>query len=86
MELVGTTWKGDDKDGRMPALPNAALISASPDLLESTQQMLRLVDGLPWELRDAVYKAFNERTGGLPGTLPTPITNARKTVAKATAE
>lgn len=59
------------------------LCRAAPDLLAALGAMLRLVDGLPWNLRDEVYKAFNERTGGVPGSLPKPIANARVAIAKA---
>lgn len=56
----------------------------TPELLEACKALLRMIDGLPWHLRDAAYKAFNERTGGLPGSLPSPISKARAAIAKAT--
>lgn len=64
----------------------ARVYASAPDLLAALEAMLRLVDGLPWQTRDAVYKAFNERTGGLPGSLPKPIAAARAAIAKARAK
>ena len=55
----------------------------TPELLEACKALLRMIDGLPWQLRDAAYKAFNERTGGLPGSLPSPISKGRAAIAKA---
>lgn len=53
------------------------------DLFVALAAMLRLVDGLPWHVRDSVYREFNARTGGLPGSLPGPIAEARAAIANA---
>lgn len=76
--LADVFMKKDESSGS-----NVRLIAAAPDLLAACKDLLRMVDGLPWHVRDAVQKEFNDRTGGLPGTLPKPITTARAAIAKA---
>ena len=49
----------------------------TPTPEQALRRVLSLIDGLPWHLRDAVYKAYNERVGALPGKLPEPIEQAR---------
>lgn len=71
--MVAVVWSSE----------HANLIESAPKLLEACKALLRMMDGLPWHLRDAAYKAFNERTGGLPGSLPSPISKARAAIAKA---
>lgn len=72
----------DSWHGRLLATLDARAAHSS-ELAKECRSLLCLIDGLPWHLRDAVYKAFNERTGGLPGSLPSPITSARAAISKA---
>lgn len=61
----------------------AALVNdPPPDVAACLRAMLSMVDGLPWHVRDSVYREYNARVGALPGSLPEPIAKARAALGR----
>lgn len=73
---IGTTWKADENGAAIPAIENARLIAAAPDLLEALARLCKhatecemhgepsQVDGIEWNdvlaARAVIAKAVGE--------------------------